>query len=116
MGLRSHRAPVLSALLRSLDRLAQPEPPASPGFELLRENLSRIREQVLAGPARFKALQAYARDLEKPQVICHTDLHGGNLMLDRSGELILLDWENAIFAPPEYDLFFIAGDLRVRVR
>jgi spectinomycin phosphotransferase len=43
-------------------------------------------------------------------VICHTDLHGGNLMFDQNGDLFLLDWENAMLAPPEHDLFFIAGE------
>jgi Ser/Thr protein kinase RdoA (MazF antagonist) len=105
-------------LLRSLENLAQPETPVSLGVERLRENLPRIREPVLASLARFNALQAYARDLDKPQVICHTDLHGGNLMIDtstslsasESENLVLLDWENAMRAPPEHDLFFIAGE------
>ena len=45
-------------------------------------------------------------------VICHTDLHGGNLMMDDQGNLYILDWENALIAPPEHDLFFFTGDER----
>jgi aminoglycoside phosphotransferase (APT) family kinase protein len=45
-------------------------------------------------------------------VICHTDLHGANLLVDPADELYILDWENAMLAPPEQDLFFFAGDER----
>jgi len=42
-------------------------------------------------------------------VVCHTDLHGGNLLVDSRGNLYILDWEGAMLAPPEQDLFFFAG-------
>jgi thiamine kinase-like enzyme len=41
--------------------------------------------------------------------VCHTDLHGENLMVDDRGNLYILDWETAMIAPPEHDLFFFAG-------
>ena len=102
-------------LLEALDRLARSEPPASPGIELLRATVARIREPLFEHLDRFKTHQAYARALDKQRVICHTDLHGGNLMFDTSpslsassgGQLVLLDWENAMLAPPEHDLYFI---------
>jgi thiamine kinase-like enzyme len=43
-------------------------------------------------------------------VVCHTDIHGGNLMIHPHGGLYILDWENAMIAPPEHDLMFIAGE------
>ncbi|MBN2851826.1 MAG: aminoglycoside phosphotransferase family protein [Clostridia bacterium] len=41
-------------------------------------------------------------------VICHTDVHGWNLM--QSDRLILIDWEGMKLAPPEADLFAFIGD------
>ena len=41
--------------------------------------------------------------------MCHTDLHGWNLMMDGQGTLHIIDWEGAMIAPPEHDLFFFAG-------
>jgi len=38
-----------------------------------------------------------------PFSLCHTDLHGGNLM--RGSTLYLLDWEGLTLAPAEADLF-----------
>ncbi len=57
----------------------------------------------------LKELQAYVKRANKPKVVCHTDLHGGNLILDEDGNLHILDWENAMIAPPEHDMIFFAG-------
>lgn len=42
-----------------------------------------------------------------PFVLCHTDLHGGNLMWDGT-TLRLIDWESIRFAPKEADLFLFS--------
>jgi hypothetical protein len=101
-------------LRQALAQLARPQSPASQGVEQLRATIARIRAPLLDHLARFKTLQANAKALDKPQVICHTDLHGGNLMVDQNGDLVLLDWESAMLAPPEHDLFFIAGEQEFR--
>ena len=41
-------------------------------------------------------------------VLCHTDIHNGNLM-EKDGELMLIDWEGLIAAPREADLMFVRG-------
>lgn len=43
-----------------------------------------------------------------PFVLCHTDIHGWNLI--QSDELILIDWESIKFAPAEADLYTFWGD------
>ena len=43
-------------------------------------------------------------------VVCHSNIHGGNLLKSNDGQLYLLDWENAMIAPPEHDLMFFAGE------
>src|SRR5690606_15192098 len=42
-------------------------------------------------------------------VFCHGDLWGGNL-IQRDDYIFIIDWESAILAPPEYDLFIYIGD------
>ncbi len=42
-------------------------------------------------------------------VVCHSDLHAGNLLMDRSDNLFIVDWDNPIRAPKERDLMFIGG-------
>ena len=43
-----------------------------------------------------------------PLVLCHTDVHGWNIM--QSHRLILIDWEGMKLAPPEADLFAFIGN------
>lgn len=41
-------------------------------------------------------------------VLCHADLHGGNVLVDNDA-LYIVDWDNPILAPIERDLMFIGG-------
>jgi hypothetical protein len=39
-------------------------------------------------------------------VVCHTDLHGLNVLIGNDGEVAaILDWENAVIGPREYDVW-----------
>lgn len=58
-------------------------------------------EQLAAG------LQSKPLDL----VLCHTDIHGGNILISDTGRLHIVDWDNPIFAPKERDLMFIGGGI-----
>lgn len=42
-------------------------------------------------------------------VLCHSDIHGGNVLIDESGSLFIVDWDDPIMAPKERDLMFIGG-------
>lgn len=46
-------------------------------------------------------------------VLCHTDLHAGNVLLNASDalELAIVDWDNPLFAPRERDLMFFGGGI-----
>ncbi len=51
--------------------------------------------------------QLRARNL--PHGLCHADLHTGNLLIDRHGDLFVVDWDQPVLAPKERDLMFISG-------
>lgn len=42
-------------------------------------------------------------------VLCHSDIHGGNVLIDMNGAIYLVDWDDPIMAPKERDLMFIGG-------
>jgi len=42
-------------------------------------------------------------------VLCHSDIHGGNVLIDGSGAIYIVDWDEPIMAPKERDLMFIGG-------
>lgn len=48
-----------------------------------------------------------------PKIMCHADCHPYNLMVREDGRVLLIDWDEVIYAPKERDLMFIgswAGD------
>lgn len=52
-------------------------------------------------------LALQARSLEF--VLCHGDIHAGNLLIGGTGGLYIVDWDTLILAPKERDLMFIGG-------
>jgi spectinomycin phosphotransferase len=44
-------------------------------------------------------------------VLCHSDIHGGNILIADTGELYVVDWDDPILAPKERDLMFIGGGI-----
>ncbi|HET6821601.1 MAG TPA: hypothetical protein VFH34_03070, partial [Anaerolineales bacterium] len=44
-------------------------------------------------------------------ILCHTDIHGGNILISDSEELYIVDWDNPLLAPKERDLLFIGGGI-----
>jgi len=42
-------------------------------------------------------------------ILCHSDIHGWNLLIDNHGAFYIVDWDWLIFAPKERDLMFIGG-------
>jgi spectinomycin phosphotransferase len=97
-------------LLNSLAALQSISPLDSPGKQLLRQTLLPCWDDVLADLQRLKQLQGIVRSLHNPKVICHTDLHGANLMTDDQNVLYIIDWETALIAPLEHDMIFFAGE------
>ena len=44
-------------------------------------------------------------------VLCHADMHGWNLIVDKENALYIVDWDTLIFAPKERDLMFIGAGI-----
>ncbi len=71
--------------------------------------LKTRRDEILdlIGRAERLALALLARSPEF--VVCHSDIHAGNILIDTNGSLHIVDWDNPILAPQEHDLMFIGG-------
>ncbi len=41
--------------------------------------------------------------------MCHSDIHGGNVLIANDGDIYIVDWDQPITAPKERDLMFIGG-------
>lgn len=42
-------------------------------------------------------------------VLCHSDIHGGNILIDEEDNSYIVDWDDPIMAPKERDLMYIGG-------
>lgn len=42
-------------------------------------------------------------------VLCHADIHGGNVLIGENGCIYIVDWDQPVMAPKERDLMFIGG-------
>jgi hypothetical protein len=62
---------------------------------------------VTAAIARLDDVRARLKPVR--EVVCHTDFHGLNVLIGEHGEVAaILDWENAVIGPREYDLWVAA--------
>lgn len=66
----------------------------------VRSYRSRIAQELVT----LERVAREAARLDAPRVLCHADVHGGNLILDAAGALWLFDWDGARLAPCEQDL------------
>ena len=44
-------------------------------------------------------------------VLCHTDIHGANMLIAENNDLYIVDWDAPLLAPKERDLIFIGGGI-----
>lgn len=58
---------------------------------------------------RAEQLAQKVQDQSSQFVLCHSDLHGGNVLIDENDALYIVDWDDPIMAPKERDLLFIGG-------
>jgi spectinomycin phosphotransferase len=56
------------------------------------------------------SMERLARALQKrsgPYVICHADLHPGNIIRTQNNQVFLIDWDDVMLAPKERDFLFV---------
>ena len=67
------------------------------------------REMILNAVARAEDLAQVMAARAMEFVLCHSDIHPGNLFIDPQGTLFIIDWDYPMLAPKERDLMFIGG-------
>ena len=83
------------------------EPVAVKMAEFLKSKSSEILELV----ERAEKLAITLQNQPLEYILCHADIHGWNLMIDKEGSLYVVDWDTLIFAPKERDLMFVGAGI-----
>ncbi|MFN8536312.1 MAG: aminoglycoside phosphotransferase family protein [Thermomicrobiales bacterium] len=71
----------------------------------VREHREEIARILRRAEELGQALQATHPDL----VLCHADCHPANILIDATGHLRVVDWDQPMLAPRERDLMFLIG-------
>jgi spectinomycin phosphotransferase len=98
----------MPALIRALDLRLRTE---RPGDDLEAE-LATVwlqHHQTIMGVLK-QAEDLATEELGGTPVICHADPHLGNVLVAPT-QLHLIDWDDAVLAPPEQDLMFMLGGM-----
>lgn len=72
---------------------------------LLKARRGQVLDLVGRAERLAQALQAQPREF----IVCHSDIHAGNILIDGTHEFYIVDWDNPILAPKERDLMFVGG-------
>ena len=69
------------------------------------------RDEIEHIVERAEQLALALQQRAAPLVVCHSDLHGRNVLVGADDELAIVDWDEPILAPKERDLMFIGGGI-----
>lgn len=73
--------------------------------------LTAKRRNILELVDRAGSYARILRERTPELVLCHGDLHAGNVLIDGENDFYIVDWDDPILAPKERDLMFIGGGL-----
>jgi spectinomycin phosphotransferase len=96
---------IVESFVARLDHEAYTDPVAVQLAEFLQAKRGEVLDLVGRAGRLAQVLQANPPDF----VVCHSDLHAGNIHVDASGALYIVDWDNPILAPKERDLMYPGG-------
>lgn len=94
---------------RDLDERIASERPADEIGAATQQLWRRNRDEIRAVVDRAEALGTVALATRGERVVCHADLHTGNVIIDARGGLRIVDWDEVVIAPRERDLMFVVG-------
>lgn len=102
-------SPKWREFVRSIDGQLDAKPNGDEWTVRLHTFMQSHREEIhrLVDTAEFLSQKIRQKSVEF--VLCHSDIHGGNVLIGADGSIYIVDWDDPIMAPKERDLMFIGG-------
>lgn len=95
----------LTSFLDGIETKVYVDPVAGQIAASLRARRSVVQDLVQRTARLARELQARTPEF----VVCHSDLHAGNVLMATDGALYIVDWDNPILALKERDLMYAGG-------
>jgi spectinomycin phosphotransferase len=83
------------------------DPVASETAVFMKSKRTEIVGLIDRAEQRAQILQANPPDF----IVCHSDLHAGNILIGTDNAFYIVDWDEPILAPKERDLMYIGSGL-----
>jgi spectinomycin phosphotransferase len=96
---------IVKTFLADLDNESYDEPVAIKTAAFLQSKRAEVFDLVARTERCAQALQ----DRQPEFVLCHSDLHAGNVLIEERGAFYLVDWDAPLLAPKERDLMYAGG-------
>jgi spectinomycin phosphotransferase len=77
----------------------------------LAEFIESKRDEITRLVERAEQLSLELQSQPSEFVLCHTDIHGRNILIGDNDKLYIVDWDAPLLAPKERDLMFIGGGI-----
>lgn len=94
-------------ILVRLDGMQFADPVADETAVLLKENRDVILDLVVRAERLAQAAQAQPLEF----VVCHADIHAGNILITPDDSFYIVDWDTVMLAPKERDLMYVGAGL-----
>jgi spectinomycin phosphotransferase len=102
-----HNRAIVKGLDAQVERLVFDDPVTARLTAFWKTN----RTEIMTVVERAEQLAQRMQDRATEFVLCHSDLHAGNVLLGDDNKLAIVDWDNPIMAPKERDLMFVGGGI-----
>lgn len=92
-------------LYNSIDTIQESDDISLKLLAVMKDKKSLILQLV----TRAEQLGTLLQQQSTPFVLCHSDIHGGNVLISQNDAIYIVDWDEPIMAPKERDLMFVGG-------
>jgi spectinomycin phosphotransferase len=98
---------IVKSFQAQVEEMSFQDPNAAKLAEFIKSKRNEINRLIQRTEELASELQSQPLEL----VLCHTDIHGANMLATANNDFYIVDWDAPLLAPKERDLMFIGGGI-----